>query len=75
MEGNEPCKEQILFCTGSNLEDHLAFIFMAKLQAIIRQEDRQLMIIWALNIVQIFIQLKIIWMVSIKISTTPSIIT
>ena len=49
---------------GSSLEEHLVFTFMGKLQATIRQEDRQLTIFWAQNIVRIFTQLKTIWMVT-----------
>ena len=37
----------ILFSLGSSLEDHSVSTFTAKLQATIRQEDRQLTIIWA----------------------------
>ena len=37
---------------------------MGKLQATIRQEDRQLTIFWAQNIVLTFTQLKTIWMVT-----------
>ena len=61
------CVAEILLSLGSSLEDHSVSTFMAKLQATIRQEDRQLTIIWAWNIVQIFIQLKTIWMVTFDV--------
>ena len=61
------CVEEIILSfnlLGSSLEEHLVFTFMGKLQATIRQEDRQLTIFWAQKIVRIFTQLKTIWMVT-----------
>ena len=41
------CVEEILLSLGFSLEDHSVSTFMAKLQATIRLEDRQLTITWA----------------------------